>query len=178
MKGTYTAVAIMTVIVLAALGYGFFSAGAPWAIRGYKLDATRMSDFSSIQEIVQESYSANQYQLPATLAAVESSTYASYYVSQGIFKDPGTGQPYDYKIVSSTSYQLCATFAASSAEENQANGTTYDGYLSGELGSPTQHTQGYDCLSYNVPAAPSVPVAYPDTYYPSGVPTASSTYNY
>lgn len=175
MKGTYTAVAIMTVIVLAALIYGFASEGSPWAVRGYKLDDTRVSDFSTIQEAVLEYYDANQA-LPQSFADIASSTEGAYYESEGIFKDPDTGQPYDYKLVDQTHYQLCATFSASSEEEQQSESDS-DAYLYDE---PTtqQHTGGYDCLSYSVPAPAPAP-AYPqEDYYPyqgAGIPVATTT---
>lgn len=182
MRGTYIAVAVMTAIVLAAIGYGFFSAGSPWAVRGYKLDATRISDFSSIQSAIQE-YDSSNYKLPATLADVASSTYGSYYASQNVFKDPETQQPFDYKVTSHTEYQLCATFAASSDEESQYNGGGY--YYGGS--NNNQHKKGYDCISYSLPAmypnelqAPMPGTyPYPQQYPQSGVyptvPTASST---
>lgn len=177
MRNTYIAVAVMTAIVLAALSYGFLSTGSPWAVRGYNLDTTRMTDFSEIQSAVQEYYEENS-QLPATFAQLASSTEGSYYAEEKIFDDPETQQPYTYQTTGQMSYQLCTTFAASSAVENEYNGDSED-YYPEPAGGATTHTAGYDCLTYSVTgvAQPqeSNPSEYDNYLGASSTPTLSAT---
>jgi hypothetical protein len=173
MKGTYIAVIIMTLVVAVAVGYGFWVMGSPWAIRGYKLDATRMTDFSEIQNITQDYYDT-KYSLPDSLATLASSSYGVYYAEQNVFTDPDTQAFYDYKTTGSTSYQLCATFAASSQDEANYNGSSLL-YLG--TGEAQQHSKGYDCITYSVTGVQN-PYS-PDNYFFGASSTvASTTYGY
>jgi hypothetical protein len=167
MKGIYISVGIMTALVLAAVIYGFVVVGSPWAVRGYKLDDTRVSDFSTIQSAAQEFYNSNN-RLPNSIAELASSTVGSYYATQNIFTDPSTQQAYDYKVTSATGYQLCTTFAASSQEESQndSNYVSYPVVYGGAGTLNNQHPAGYGCIAYSVSGTGAVvyPQGYPQPY--------------
>ncbi|MHA1812054.1 MAG: hypothetical protein ACTSYX_01340, partial [Candidatus Thorarchaeota archaeon] len=55
--------------------------------------------------------------------------------------DPGTGQPYEYRVLSSNTYELCAEFARDTADEQ---GRPYRDYWS--------HSQGRHCFELKAQA--------------------------
>ena len=147
MRNTYIALAVMAVLVVIAIVYGFMAIGSPWDARGYALDQTRLSNFSSISSAVQ-SYAANKHTLPDSLNEVleTAPTMYGYGITSSTINDPGTGQPYDYQRTDASDYQLCATFYASSAQEDQ-NGSESEYFT---VLSSNTHPKGYDCISYQV----------------------------
>ncbi|QUD86838.1 hypothetical protein [Phenylobacterium montanum] len=106
---TFTAIAVA--LVVASLAVGFYLVGPPGEVRAHRLDGERLSHLQSVESAV-DSYQTQQGALPATLqAAVEQSN-----VVTGQTRDPETGAPLEYRRTSSTTYDLCARFAAASSE--------------------------------------------------------------
>ncbi|TSC78606.1 MAG: hypothetical protein G01um101425_1008 [Candidatus Peregrinibacteria bacterium Gr01-1014_25] len=108
---------LMLVVVLAALIWGFVLAGSPGAERVRKFDERRVEDLRMLRdEIVRIAHDGRwpdertvrlTRQLPATLEDVQEQ--AQY--QRPSIVDPETGEPYTYRIVDRTRFELCAVFA-------------------------------------------------------------------
>lgn len=113
-KRTIT-VASASVIVLAAVVWGFVVIGSPSSLRDYRDDNQRLSDLQSIQWQV-----LNHYQTKGTLPA-DLDQLKDPLSGYMIPTDPATDAPYEYQRIVGTSttatasttltFELCATFA-------------------------------------------------------------------
>jgi len=104
------------------LVWGIMLSGSPATQRLYRFDEKRMENLTGIhQEIMNIVYDGEPYRtdilprkaVPATLEEVQA---AAVYTRPEI-SDPETGAPYEYRVVSRTVYELCATF---NFERNEA----------------------------------------------------------
>jgi hypothetical protein len=138
MKKYYFGFAFLTLVVIAAVIYGFSATGTPKQKRAQQFDQTRMSNLNSISYQIQYYYEDND-KLPTSLSDIKLSTYNS--------KDPETGEPYSYKKVSDTTYELCATFGTDSADVKNEDPYDYYGYDS----TAKTHKKGYDCIPFELP---------------------------
>ncbi len=98
--------------VIAAVVAGFLTAGLPPNQRLVRLDDQRVQDLQTIQSQVIQ-YWQSKARLPATLSDLRNDI--SGFVPP---TDPITQQPYEYSVLGNLKFQLCATFAASNAENN------------------------------------------------------------
>jgi hypothetical protein len=96
------------------VGAGFWVAGTPARARLYSQDEQRVGDLSSISQCVARYYS-KQGELPASLAACDGSP--DTFIRQK--SDRVTGQPYSYRVLDGTHYEVGATFALSSPAERK-----------------------------------------------------------
>ncbi len=129
------------VVVAGLVIGGFFLGDSPKEARARRLDDRRVQDLWSVQSTV-ESYWGLKQELPETLAQA-----SEFYSS--ITSDPGSGAPYEYRVISETDYELCTTFT------NQA-----DAY--GGISRPypiaegqfvrdfSGHVQGRDCFERSI----------------------------
>ena len=90
---------------VATLIAGLFLVGSPGHERSRRLDAQRSNDLRLLVSEV-ESYYTTHRKLPPTLAELR--FQPSSRLGEGT--DPATGQPYDYRIVDSTTYEVGARF--------------------------------------------------------------------
>ena len=111
---------VSSLIVVAGIVGAFFVTGSPLQGRAERFDEQRVNDLRAIHsEILNISYGNQGYPpspepmtdlpnpLPANLDEV-----AAHAVYQKINTvDPETGAPYEYTVLSPTSYEICATFA-------------------------------------------------------------------
>lgn len=105
------------VIVSIAVVWGLLIVGGPATGRTQRLDEQRISDLRAIQnEVLNIAYGDKRYQptpvatlpksLPKTIQEIEAqATYQRLNIT-----DPATSVPYEYRVVQSTSFELCATF--------------------------------------------------------------------
>jgi hypothetical protein len=135
MRKYYFSIIVLTVLVLSSLMYGFSLAGSPYKLKAISNDSTRINHFTSIKHAVESHYSANK-NLPSSLNELKNS--ANY-------NDPKTSKPYDYKVVSSTSYELCAEFETNKGDGAQEEAYRY--YYTEE----NNYKKGYYCIAYNLP---------------------------
>lgn len=126
---------IVSVVVLASIIGGFFIVGSPGQQRKVRMDETRVQQLNNIHyELI------NHWQrtrtLPETLAVLQNNT--------GVYtlSDPETGEPYEYKRVSDTSYEICATFATES--RGNERGLIRDPYSAGQNWT---HEAGRTCFA-------------------------------
>ena len=102
---------IVSVIVLAVVIVGVVLLDSPAQERLRRLDERRVDD---LRELFNELnfYWARETTLPPSLE--ELSNEAGVFVE--LF-DPETGEPYEYQVLSSNTYELCAQFALDTAAE-------------------------------------------------------------
>jgi len=91
-------------VVLAAVIAGFFIAGTPTDRRIARFDERRVQDLSSIQSQI-ITYWQNKKVLPPVLGDLTNDI-----LNITVPVDPKTGGAYEYKILGSLKFQLCATF--------------------------------------------------------------------
>jgi hypothetical protein len=102
----------LTLAVLIILGFGFWTAGSPNKARIYALDNQRISDLADISVKVQQYY-MNKGVLPESL--VECDVNPDTYIRQKT--DRITGQPYRYRVIDETHFEVGATFDSPSQPE-------------------------------------------------------------
>jgi hypothetical protein len=94
-----------TVTVVAVVAVGLFLNGNPAEVRRQRLDEQRISDLRALSNAV-DAYTLRQQRLPENLAALEPEERFSFVRSV----DLATGQPYEYRVTSERTYELCASF--------------------------------------------------------------------
>lgn len=129
--------------------------GTPFEQKSIALDRQRLKAFNTIKSQI-EVYSYTKGQ-PQNLSQV-TSLNSGYYAKS--LRDPETGKPYDYKVISDTSFQLCTTFSTGSSKQ--------DKFTMESLGvSNISYKKGYNCFSYKVDVNRS-----PKRIYLSPTPTS------
>ena len=104
-------VSVVTVIVMAAVIGGIIFLDSPAQERLRRLDERRVDDLRELAYAV-DVYWTREGTLPSTLEELSN--------EPGVFVelfDPETGQPYEYRVLSSNTYELCAQFARDTVEE-------------------------------------------------------------
>lgn len=100
----------ITAVVL-AVAFGLFLVDPPARQRTRRLDERRAADLRGIGEAVDLFYTRHE-RMPASLD--ELSGEPGVNVSA---HDPSTAAPYEYRALGDRSYELCAVFGVSTAEE-------------------------------------------------------------
>jgi len=120
--------------VLAVLGIGLSVMESPDAARARRIDEQRMQDLSALSSQI-EAWHRVHKGLPADLKAL-------YFGNKPVDSptDPETGAAYDYRPLSETRYELCATFSAASDPNDRRT------YWSDEWG----HDAGHVCFTRDV----------------------------
>lgn len=147
---TYTAVAIITIIVLLAVVHGFTRAGLPNQTREANFDQTRVSRIRNVVSVISNYYFKNNV-LPQKLSDLSDILYAPDDI-----KDPQTGKEFNFELTSQTSYKICADFAVDSKDIKD---TKY--YYSDKK---YEHPKGNYCFSENV--VPNYPQPTPTNIPP------------
>lgn len=98
------------IIILAAVVSGFFIIGSPKTERLHRFDYQRLSDLQSIQSQIVYNWQSKE-RLPVSLASLTDEISGF-----GVPLDPETKEQYEYRIISTTTFELCATFNLPSDE--------------------------------------------------------------
>lgn len=101
-------------VVLAALGYGFTQAGSPREARELRLDAKQVQDLQSIQWNI-ETYIYENKRVPASLTDL----------SLSVPQAPEGRPAYEY-VPTSEGFELCATFANDSINQEPTFPTRFE----------------------------------------------------
>jgi hypothetical protein len=134
------ALSIALAVAGIAIVWGIVLVGSPASERLRKFDDRRVENLRSLQDAVYNivydyrPYDAIQKpvrSIPATVEDVVSSTKEFKLETS----DPETGVPYDYVVLSSETFKLCATF-------------TYERSVDYDL--LWNHGSGYQCFSFNL----------------------------
>ena len=91
-------------VIIATVGLGFDIIGSPFAQRSKRFDERRVSDLQTIQNYI-TNYWQNKEKLPTNLRDLEDPLLGVI-----IPVDPETGGQYEYRIIASLKFELCATF--------------------------------------------------------------------
>jgi hypothetical protein len=94
-------------IVTAAIAAGLFVIGGPGEARLEKLDGERLDDLRRIRGAVERA---------GRIPDAMDSLVAAGHLSRDDLIDPATGARYGYRVLTDSTYELCATFAVSSAD--------------------------------------------------------------
>lgn len=96
--------ALLSVVVLAAIGAGLVVIGSPEEERARRLDTRRVEQLTDIARSV-DLFWTREGHLPASLEALRPVTGANL-----TLVDPDTGAAYGYRVVEAATYELCADF--------------------------------------------------------------------
>jgi hypothetical protein len=107
----------------------------PSAVKAYALDKQRLQSLQQIDFAI-KAYYRNHNALPDRLDVVENRTGLS---ARSNWVDPVTHQPYEYDVLSKTTYRLCAYFSADSEREDNPYITSF-----------REHHRGHDCFQQQV----------------------------
>lgn len=125
-----------TVVVVAAIVLGFFHIELPEERRAVLFDQERVQDLQDIQFRVGEYYRAKQ-ELPTSLTALETIGFG-----YELPTDPETEAVYEYRVLTTESFELCATFETDSATEERARSSARPFGIEGNW----EHGAGYTCF--------------------------------
>jgi hypothetical protein len=100
--------ATVIAVVLVVLAVGLLLSGSPAVARLHLLDAARVAELRAIGRSV-DLYWTRSRRLPATLD--ELSTEGQPYLRQ---RDPESGEPYEFRVLSDSTYEVCARFGKES----------------------------------------------------------------
>lgn len=126
---------VATLAVVAGVLAGFWVLGTPGRQRDIAADRQRLQDLQSIATDLHFRYQDNDdFQLPASLDADRRA------------RDPLTDQPYEYRPLGDTTYELCAEFATDSSTYPLRNATRRREFW--------QHPAGEHCFEFEVDEQP------------------------
>ena len=91
-------------VVAAAVVYGLFRVGPPSDERERRLDKRRIEDLRSIARAVDLHWTRHG-NLPAALDLLSDAT-----VQDVTFGDPESGEPYEYRVLTDSTFELCGSF--------------------------------------------------------------------
>ena len=111
-----TVVGLVAVVAVGvAVALGLQGAGSPGAERSRRVDQRRVEDLSHIAEAL-DLYWTRQDGLPQSLdLLIETAS------DPALFADPLTARPYEYRALTTSSFELCAQFDTESASVEQDN---------------------------------------------------------
>lgn len=136
----------ITVIVTAVALTGLFLSGSPVVERMRRLDTQRVNDLQQISYAL-DSYWGTQQKLPTTLDQLQTSR--DVFVQN--IRDPQTALAYEYRITSTSTYELCAGFETSS----DVSGKTSDYSVASPVPIESMprfwtHGAGRTCFAINI----------------------------
>src|SRR5262245_38716380 len=105
-----TVIIIVVLVVLGALGGGFYLIGRPAEERERRFDVRRENDLQRLR-LAADLYWTRNGRLPATLDDLAKEAGTNIYS-----QDPQTGARYLYVVKSGDTYELCAEFARESQD--------------------------------------------------------------
>ena len=142
---------VVSVVVAVVAVAGFLMMGAPDQTRLHRIDERRTEELQSIAIAIETHY-ANGKRLPDQLSDLRPVPGDAQ-----PWRDPASGQPYEYRVLGGSRYELCATFSLASEEGDVRS-------------SQWAHGAGRQCFELDAthpyapkPAPAIVPEPAPDT---------------
>ena len=99
---------VAALVVLGALGGGFYLIGPPADERARRIDGRRENDLRQLRLAIDLYWTRNN-RLPATLDGLAVEAGTNIYS-----RDPESGEPYEYSVRQTDTYELCAAFTRDS----------------------------------------------------------------
>ena len=130
---------IVSLIVLAGIVYGVIQNGSPITLRAQQMDTQRVNDLMNIQGQIVYTQWQSKGTVPASLDALNDPISGSV-----VPKDPETSQGYEYKMISTNSFELCATFKTDSSSTDKIN--TVPTYSGNTINENWKHGIGRVCF--------------------------------
>jgi len=119
---------VVSFVVFASIVAGFFIIGTPGQQRARRFDDQRVQQLQMVQsEVI--NYWLQKEKLPEQLSNLENSI-----TGFTVPTDPATQQPYEYKVLTDLSFELCSTFESVDEGDTGRNGalrmysSPYDSY--------------------------------------------------
>lgn len=103
--GFWLAVAACVIVVAAIVG-GLIVVGGPGEARLEKLDTARLDDLRAIDRAAEQALTQT-----GTLPPSLDSLAAVAHLTLDQLSDPETSEPYEYRVLSDSTAEVCATFA-------------------------------------------------------------------
>jgi hypothetical protein len=121
------AIALVTVVVAAAL----YVLGSPGEQRRLRLDERRVEDLNALRADIGAYWRVNR-RLPASLGEASR--------DPALYRDPVSGDAYEYRVLGERSYELCATFERPYSPDRPQLATRF-----------WPHPAGRHCFALDVP---------------------------
>jgi hypothetical protein len=118
MRRRHIGIGLVIVVVAAAVVFGLILIGSPTEERLRRLDSRRVSDLKLVSQGIDAYWTQNK-RLPDSLDELLQQPLPKLNLSDKRFRDPMTGQLYEYHTVGEKSYELYATFQRDSARDFQ-----------------------------------------------------------
>lgn len=157
MQATKTFFIVLTIVVVASLGYAFYLTGSPFEAKKEQKDQLRASDVTRISsEVISSAIKSKK--IPATLDQVPE--------LDGLNLTHNLSE-YTYTKTSESNFEICTTFLTDSKEKyNTKYNAPYNQYSPlTESNNPNVHTKGLNCFDYEWHIIPT-----PDSDTPQRMP--------
>lgn len=105
---------VVAIAVLASLITGISVIGSPSERRSVQIDAERVMHLERIASAMDQYWAINN-SLPPTLETLRTSR--NIYLEPEALRDPSTMEPYAYRVLTTSTYELCATFETASTAD-------------------------------------------------------------
>lgn len=130
---------ILTIVNLGALAFVFMEVGSPMEARARAMDSKRIIRLNALKSYVDQ-YMYTKKLLPNSLDEMKETIY-----DKSSLIDPESSEAFEYTLINSTSYQLCASFNADSKKGDPS-------MLYVSQNSPfTTYTKGRYCFTLTGP---------------------------
>lgn len=136
--------ALMALVVIIAIVFGFTHIEMPKEQRTKLLDQKRVEDLAQMQNQIGEYYRVKQV-LPANTDELASIGYGYM-----IPVDPETQKPYTYTAKASTTFEVCADFATEGDEMNKGEYASQPYPVGGMTGGSWSHGAGNQCFTRTI----------------------------
>jgi len=134
---------IVGFVVFAVIIYGVIQNGSPITLRAQQMDTQRVNDLMNIQSQIVYTQWENKGTVPTSLDALNDPI--SNFMTP---KDPETAQSYEYRMISTSSFELCATFKTNSSSTDQT--TSVPTYSGNTINENWQHDVGRVCFDRTI----------------------------
>jgi hypothetical protein len=145
-------------VIIAAIIAGLYVSGSPANRRRATLDERRVSNLTQLSGAL-DTHMQTRRELPPTLDALAQAQ--PYLLTE--LRDPTTGAFYEYRTLSTSTYELCATFDLPTQDEQLVPPAPAKDFA----GNPTftSHAAGRTCYELRVRIYPTDPL------YPKPLPS-------
>lgn len=134
---------VAVLIVIVAIVAGFMVVGSPGEARRRAADGERVRDLIRIADRVADYYKDSK-SVPASLQELRKSEP----LRDEDVEDPTSGQQYEYRRLSATTFRLCADFETDQSRSDEA-GWSYD-FLGRKQREMARHGKGRACFTLDV----------------------------
>lgn len=141
MKNRAMVGALATVLVVGLVVAGLVAVGSPGTARKFKADQERRNRISQLHFVLSAQV-REEGTLPESLDAIEDEVVRQIGYGSDPREDPETGELFEYRKISDRSYEVCATFHASSNDARAREFGSYPG--------DRTHSSGRNCFERQV----------------------------